>query len=220
MITHVQVKGIANLGAHIFKVVALINFILFCLLIGLLLLFEFLPDSDSSACGGRTFEPLPDWPTKRILNLVYRILLASIAILLSVFVFYTELQSLVARIASSSSSSSTSATPITTSYGGKREKHSKSRRLISQLTIACSSGILIQSIYLVFLVSSGIQNTIATISILLISEVFPSVLLLQQLYPRSTKITSSTSSRRKSQRTPGSMESSKSSNNSFVTETH
>jgi len=51
------------------------------------------------------------------------------------------------------------------------------------LTVFCAVGLLIQSLYLIALVASGVQNNIATIVILIVSEVIPTFVLLVLLHP-------------------------------------
>jgi len=54
---------------------------------------------------------------------------------------------------------------------------------VLELTVFCAIGLLIQSVYLIVLVASGEQNNIATIVILIVSEVILSFVLLALLHP-------------------------------------
>jgi len=80
------ISGVNYLKKKYFYLTIFMNVSFICLLLALVLLFEFLPDNDTSACGGRVFEPLPTWTARRILNAVYRVLIAFIAIMLASFV--------------------------------------------------------------------------------------------------------------------------------------
>jgi len=79
-------SGANYLKKKYFYFTVALNVFFIGLLLALILLFEFLPDDDIEACGGRVYEPLPAWTGRRVVNAVYRVLIAAIALILALFV--------------------------------------------------------------------------------------------------------------------------------------
>lgn len=141
--------------------IIIVNALFFCLFIGLILFFEFLPPENDTKCGGRVQEPIPDWTARRIVNAAYRIAIATVAVLMATLII---------------------------AFGGKiffqlSSKSKRARGLVFFLAFVCAGGLLGQSGYLIYLVVSGVQNNVATIIVLLITEVTPSLVLLFLLHP-------------------------------------
>jgi len=80
-------SGVNYLKKKYFYFTIFLNVFFVALLLALILLFEFLPENDTSACGGRTYEPLPSWTGRRVVNAVYRVLIATMALILALCVF-------------------------------------------------------------------------------------------------------------------------------------
>eukprot|EP01102_Stenamoeba_stenopodia_P013963 TRINITY_DN4592_c0_g5_i1.p1 TRINITY_DN4592_c0_g5~~TRINITY_DN4592_c0_g5_i1.p1 ORF type:complete len:736 (-),score=155.73 TRINITY_DN4592_c0_g5_i1:101-2308(-) len=162
-------SGVNYLKKKYFYFTIFLNVAFIALLIALILLFEFLPETDTSACGGRIYEPLPAWTGRRIVNAVYRVMIATIALILATFVFVYGIKLY------------TTLSELRVDRSGTRQQNRK--RVVFLLTLFCAIGLLVQSIYLIILVGSGDQNNIATIIILIVSEVFLTFALLALLHP-------------------------------------
>jgi len=162
-----------------------INCFFLLLFMGFILLFEYLPSENTQACGGRVYEPLPDWTPRRIVNAVYRVIIAALATLLAgLLLFYTGKVYVAVR-----GHRRVRRTQVINTY--KIVILSTSLNLdlspplqkIFILASICSIGLLAQSSYLIFLVTSSDQHNVTTISILIASEIVPSCLILFLLHP-------------------------------------
>jgi len=176
-----SMKAIPQRMAQVLFVV--LNILLYAAFITLVILFEELPNDDSTYCGNR-FDNSPDWPPKRIVNLIYRSVIAFVSFSLAIsfqvngFIIYRAL----------AKSDSAALDPSKVDRRIRRNTKLK----FFWMALVASVGLLLQSLFLVIIIAIQTTNNTATIIILIFVEAVPCFIILLLLHdygPLSTMTT-------------------------------
>jgi len=172
-----------------------LNLVLYLIFITLVLLFVELPADNKFYCGKR-FLTNNQWPPRKIVNVIYRVIISAISLLLAglFFVTGTKIYKTLTRGGSS----------LDKNTAGRKLNDNKRLKFL-WLAAFTGTGLLFQSVYLLILISiQPTQSNTATILILLIVEVIPSfvvLLFVHQLGPFGiTAFSTTTPTRFSSQR--------------------
>jgi len=160
-----------------------LNILLYAAFITLVILFEELPDDNSTYCGNR-FDNSPAWPPKRIVNLIFRSFIAFVSFSLAIsfqvngFIIYRALER---------------SEPVALMNTKSEKKVVRNTRLkFFWMALVASIGLLLQSLFLVIIIAIQNSDNIATIIILIFVEAVPCFLILLMLHdtgPLSTNLT-------------------------------
>jgi len=169
-----SVQKLALVPARTMKIIFIVmNLILYSSFVLLVVLFEELPKDSQLYCGNRFFST-PAWPPRKIVNLVYRALIAlvslalSIGFLISGSLIYHTLRTGGAHM----------------SQNQAKKSNTTQKIKIFWMTVISSVGLLLQSIFLLIIISIQNNSNTVTIIILLIVEVIPSFCILLFIDPR------------------------------------
>jgi len=168
-----SVRSMKAIPRRIAKILfVLLNILLYAGFIVLVILFEELPNDNSSYCGNR-FDNSPSWPPKRIVNLVYRCFIAFVSLSLAIsfqvngFIIYRAL-----------------AKSDQISLGSKSEHraHRNTKLKFFWMALVSSIGLFLQSLFLLIIIIIQSTNNTAFIIILIFVEAVPCFLILLMLH--------------------------------------
>jgi len=164
-----SIKAISRKWVKIWFV--LLNILLYSAFIVLVVLFEELPNDNKPFCGNR-YTASSQFPPKRIVNLILRIFIAfwSIALAVSFQVNGTIIYRALSKVSGSSMLPS-------------NKSMTKTKKIqFFWIALISSVGLLLQSIFLLIIISIQKSNNVATIIILIFVEAIPCFLILLLLH--------------------------------------
>jgi len=160
----------------IFMIFIILNSVMYMALITLIILFQELPPDNSTYCGNR-FVTTSTWPPRRVINLIYRTIIAFFS--LSLGISFLVNGAIIYRALSRSSSS-------------KTQTHSSHQKHIAQqnkikffwMAVFASLGLMLQAVYLVIIIILTSRHNTESIIILIFAEAVPSFFVLLFIHAR------------------------------------